>query len=151
MCQQITILEQGTQVEIGSKTAVFEQPRTKAGAKITGCANITGCNLMLKNQIQVNDWGCVLDIGQAVSNKITSVGIRANHLRFCDQQDLPNSFGYQIKSIKEMPDKIILLLKITEQQIVWLKVEIDRQYWQNYSEQLPPYVQLPTEKLLLLA
>jgi ABC-type sulfate/molybdate transport systems ATPase subunit len=151
MCQHIAILEQGLQVGFGPKKIMFDRPQTREGAKITGCANITSCNKMAANQIQAVDWDCILDTGQIVRDTIRNVGIRAKHFKFCENPDTPNVFSYEIEKIVEMPDKIILYLKISKQQVVLLQMELDREYWHIYSEKFPPYVHLPLEKILLLA
>ena len=150
MCQQIAILDQGWLVDIGPKALIFEQPRTRAGAKITGCTNITSCKMSGTQHITVADWGCMLHTGQLVNDNVVSVGIRANHLKFCDNKEIPNAFDFHIQSISEMPDKIILSLNIAKEQVAPIKMELDREYWQKYSGNLPPYVQFPGDKLLLL-
>lgn len=151
MCQQIAILDQGCLADIGPKRLMFDEPRTRTGAKITGCTNIAHCKMIQTNYMEVADWGCMIDTGQVVRDNVVSVGIRANHLEFCDYKDMPNTFAYQIQSLSEMPDKIMLSLKISETQVAPLKMELNREFWQKYADNLPPYIHFPVNKLLLLA
>ena len=122
MCQQIAILDQGCLVDMGPKALIFEKPRTRAGAKITGCKNIAHCAISGTKHIEVVDWGCSIDTDQVINDNVVSVGIRANHLEFCDHQDMPNSFAYLIQNIYEIPHIIILSLRISEAQVVLLKI-----------------------------
>jgi len=80
MADSIAVMNRGKIEAFGDKKNVFASPKTKAGAMLTGCKNISAIELSGSNQIYAVDWGMKLHVND-VGEKIRYAGIRMKDIR----------------------------------------------------------------------
>ncbi len=79
-CPETVILEQGKSLESGDTKRLFQSPRYKRTAEISGCKNISRIEKRGPQEVYAQDWGITLRTREAVDEKITHLGIRAHHI-----------------------------------------------------------------------
>lgn len=104
MSDRIAVMNNG-QIEIcGDKKIVFDAPKTKNSAVLTGCKNISAIKRLDNNRIYAINWGIELSVRNNFENA-DYVGIRMHHLcpgigensiQFRVVEEIENPFSYVI-------------------------------------------------------
>ena len=123
MSDSIAIMHNGNMEVIGSKDEVFAAPRTRNGAILTGCKNISAIEPLGGGQIWATDWDMALTIPRGCGS-MCAVALRAHDI-------VPgvgeNSFRCQIVGEIENPFSYTLMLKplgsVGDTPILW---EVDK-------------------------
>lgn len=78
MCGQVALMDKGRIFSFGAMKSVFANPKTIAGARITGCKNIAKAKKTGEKEIFVPEWGISLSVSHPVEDSLEAVGIRAH-------------------------------------------------------------------------
>lgn len=155
-CERLVVIEKGTSIMTEDTQKVFKQPRRLETAKLTGCKNISPIIRIDTHCIKALAWGVTLYTNQSVSEDITHVGIRALHIQPAYEWRAVNCMKVMEKSVIEtLFQKQFTLCQfdedkgIQENQIRWY-ISKD-EFHSMYHDQVPPYLYLPPEQLMLLS
>lgn len=131
----------------GNAHELFENPRTAAAARLTGCRNISPVRIIGKRRLYACDWGCELDTECDIPDNITAVGIRAHDIyEGCGENSLVLS-GF---SVLEEPFEVTYILRPScGKGEIWWKIHRSSRDG-LFKNGFPKTVVLPKEKLLLL-
>ena len=115
MAEKIAVMNNG-QIDIcGNKKSVFDAPKTKTGAVLTGCKNISAIRKLSKNKIYALDWGMELSVSDSFEDA-SFVGIRMHYLHIGEGEnsimcrvveEIENPFSYTIMLRPEGKDDTI--------------------------------------------
>lgn len=155
VCQRLVVLEAGKAIANGQKQTVFDHPKTQAVAQLTGCKNYTRIQPQGTNQLQALDWNCTLQTIEPVTAAHTHLGIRAHHIRFPDDPNLPNTVPGWLAWSSETPHRMTLFLKLgnaaAHVEDYHLQAEVFKEEWERLKDRPQPWnVQLNPMRLLLL-
>lgn len=155
VCQRLVVLEAGKVIADGQKQTVFDHPKTKAVAQLTGCKNYTRIHPQGTNQLQALDWNCTLETIEPITAAHTHLGIRAHHIRFPNQPNQPNTFPGWLAWSSETPHRMTLFLKLGDVPAhaddYHLQAEVFKEEWERLKDRPQPWnVQLNPMRLLLL-
>ena len=104
LADSIAIVDDGKIDAFGTKKEVFANPRTRKGAMLTGCKNISHLETLKTGTAWAADWGMELEVPELTS-EITAVGIRMHDIRLglgrngcrCRVvEEIENPFSYTI-------------------------------------------------------
>lgn len=98
LTDNIAVIENGRIIDIAPKRDLFERPRTKASARLTGCMNISTLSFK-ENGIFASEWG--IRIFGDVVEKAKYVGCRAQHFEICDEKEELDVFECEIIRVIE--------------------------------------------------
>jgi len=150
LADHIAVMGQGTIEAYGEKKAIFAEPRTRNGAALTGCKNISPVREVSGPSIHAGDWDLTLDCGGKSTATTEFVGIRAHDIALTDAEGLPNSYEYEIVStLRDTFSYILLIKKKGSQTGKTLRLEMSREKYEAMAV-LPHYLHIPPEKILLL-
>ena len=146
MSDSIAIMNEGTIETIGPKGTVFADPKTKAGAILTGCKNISRLERREDGTVWAADWGLSLDLPD-LPEEMTHAGIRMkmirpgrgeNAVRCRVVEEIENPFSYTV-----------LLRPMGAEHTVPLGWEMPKDTWRTLraGEQ---EIYLPRQSILLL-
>jgi molybdate transport system permease protein len=158
ICEKLLVLDHGQVMRYGEKAEVLENPVNLETARLTGCKNFSGINLIMSNCIEAIDWECQLRVNVDAVSLPTHIGIRAHHIQFLESHrhhDLANIFPCWLVRTTETPHRMTLYLKLNHPpNHDWnyhLQAEVFREKWhilKNYPQ--PWSVYLDPNKLFLL-
>ena len=80
LTDKIAIVADGNVETIGDKHEVFREPRTKNGAILTGCKNVSPVKQLDEHHVLATDWNLKLRVEEPLGN-ISFVGIRMKYIR----------------------------------------------------------------------
>jgi len=148
LCDSIAVLSGGQIAASGDKWEIFNNPQSHSACLLTGCKNITPARQTGGLSIAATDWGVTLQAAALPPEPVRYAGIRAHDIAFADSPALPNTFPYEL--VEEMRDTFsyIFMVRLSPNARP-LRLEMSREQYRALGR-LPPYVQLPPEKLLLL-
>ena len=75
MSEEMLVMDHGRIVGQGETKALFQNPRTKVTARLTGCKNIADVQTKEQNEIVVPDWGIAFPIQNRSTEGIQSVAV----------------------------------------------------------------------------
>ncbi|MBU7583779.1 MAG: molybdate ABC transporter permease subunit [Nostoc sp. TH1S01] len=155
VCPNLLVLEQGQAVHHGSKYEVFQHPASVSVAQLTGCKNFSRAVAQGTQTIQALDWGCHLEVVQAIPDELSHVGIRAHQLIFSHDGSQVNTFPCWLARTSETPHRMTLFLKLhtapNNPQDYHLQAEVFKEKWANIKDQpYPWYVRLDPIRLMLM-
>ena len=146
MADSIAIMGHGHVETVGEKHAVFADPRTRNGAMLTGCKNISSIRRLDETTVHALDWGITLKIPPAPED-ISAIGVRMR--RICPGAG-ENSFRCRVVEEIEGPFSHTLMLRPMGAEarlpLGWL---LDKPVWDNMRSN-EVEVHLPPENILLL-
>ena len=147
LSDEVAIMHDGRIETTGEKKAVFANPRTRNGAILTGCKNVSPVEATGERRARAVDWGVELAL-PASADGVQYVGIRMHDVRLADAQGEPNAFLCRVEETIENPFSCTVLLRPegAASPIGW---ELDKERWRQIrAERLR--VCLPPESMLLL-
>ena len=78
LCSRVCCLEQGRSGEAVTVREFFRNPRSRAGALLSGCKNVAPCRAADAHTVTVPDWGVTLRVPGTVPPGVRYAGIRAH-------------------------------------------------------------------------
>lgn len=148
MCDRIAVIENGTIVLTGNAKEIFKKPVNLAGARLTGCKNISRAKKIAATVLEAVDWGVILHTDEIIGDSIQYVGIRAHDIRPAINKEQENTFFCHLIRIAEAPFEQNIIVRSKKSEIWW---KISNSYWSNtLKEKLPEYITLPKTALMLL-
>ena len=104
MSDKIAVMDSGVIQTLGTRAQVFADPRTRKGAILTGCKNVSAVQHRADGSLWAADWGMTLNIPDVPAD-VTAVGLRMKTIRpgpgengcLCRVvEEIENPFSYTI-------------------------------------------------------
>ena len=141
MSDSIAIMDSGEIQVTGSRRDVFADPRTRKGAILTGCKNISAIRRLEDGRVWAADWGMALDLPD-LPPEITAVGVRMKSIRHGEGE---NTIRCPVTEVIENPFSYTVMLG-TPVPLGW---ELLKTEWE--AIQAPEItIHIPREAILLL-
>lgn len=147
MSDSLAVMAEGRIVAAGPKRDVFLDPRTEAGARMTGCKNIAPARPLDSRHLYVPAWGMELETDRDC-REAAFAGIRMHDIRLCGDAAGPNCFRCRVAEVIENPFSYTILLRTGRGQET-IGMETDRQVWETLGQE-EPIVCIPPESVLIL-
>ena len=80
MSDKIAVMDSGVIQTMGTRSQVFADPRTRKGAILTGCKNVSAVRHQADGSLLAEDWGMTLYIPHVPAD-VTAVGLRMKTIR----------------------------------------------------------------------
>lgn len=146
-CDQLMLLQNGKTIISGNTRQLFDQPVYLEAARLTGCKNFSGVEIIDEHHVYAVDWGIRLYTNKKVNADTVYVGIRGHWMRPVDSEG-ENCLPVMVEEYIETPFECQYLIKNSEfkeaSAIWWMCAKDGRE------RNLPPYLYLPPEKIMLL-
>ena len=146
LSDSIAVMRAGALEAIGPKHAVFADPKTRAGAVLTGCKNVSPLQKLDERHVLALDWGMPLvldrDVGDAkyigirMHDVLPGEGENAFRCRLAEEIENPFSYTLMLRNA-DAPDAL---------PVGW---ETDKAAWRALRAEALT-IRLPKESLLLL-
>lgn len=142
MADRIALLENGKIDAVGEKKSVFAAPKSRNGAILTGCKNISEIQWTDENTLLASDWGISLKVPKTDA---AYVGVRMHHIQPGQGE---NTFRCRVVEEIENPFSFTVLLECQEGKapIAW---ELDKEQWQKFKAE-EVEIHIPSDAILLL-
>jgi molybdate transport system ATP-binding protein len=148
MCSKLVIIDKGRAVLTGGTRDIFRHPKLLAAARLTGCKNISQCEVLSHNRVMAKEWGIVLETGMEVPADTRYVGIRAHEFRMTDYgkaESETNAFKSRVRKIVEDMFEYSILL---ENGILF---KVKKEEWDSRNDKENIYLRVPASAILLLS
>ena len=102
----IIVFDNGLSLPKRTKNELFVHPSCMTEAVITGCKNISSCDIINTNTVSAKDWGFNCKIEKGVNENSKHIGIRAHHMKVVednsqDIEDGENIFEMTVVKVIE--------------------------------------------------
>jgi len=146
LSDSIAIMDRGRIEASGTRAEVFRSPRTRKGARLTGCKNISSMEVLENGQVWATDWDLVLEVPR-IPEGATALGIRMHDIR---QGPGENSFRCRVVEEIENPfSYTVMLSPLGATGTELLGWELDKDLWKTIRQE-EIGISIPPEAILLL-
>lgn len=154
-CTELLVLNHGAVIAQGPRQALFEQPRTVAAARLTGCKNIVPARRVAADRVEVPAWDCDLVTASPVPQGLTHVGYRSHQIIFPPGPNTGNPIPCWLVGTSEAPHEMTLYLRLHAPPAAGdpphLQADVPKEFWRVIRDEPQPWViQLDPARLLLL-
>ena len=150
-CKELMLLKDGKTLIFGDTRKLFEQPQLLEAARLTGCKNSSRIERMGDYQVFALDWGASLRTVQKVETDMTHIAIRGHWIRPASESG-ENCLAFEAAEYVESTFEHQYLVKCPGMEngavLWWMRPK--ENFEDNHDENLPPYLYLPPEHLMLL-
>lgn len=150
-CRELMLLKDGKALISGNTRELFEQPKLLEAARLTGCKNFSRIERLDEHSIWALDWDVRLRTLQKVQKEDTYVGIRGHWLKPVQEQG-ENCLPLQVTEYLESTFEHQYLIKNSGSDegtsLWWMRSK--NSFEDDPYQDLPPYLYLPPEHLMLL-
>ncbi|PKM49273.1 MAG: ABC transporter [Firmicutes bacterium HGW-Firmicutes-7] len=156
-CKKLVIVDQGSSVLFGDTKQIFKQPKLYTAARITGCKNISRCEVLSAHSVRIVDWELTLETEKTIPKYIKYIGIRAHDFQMIDiikGKDEKNVVECSVKKIIEDVFEYNIFVenkkikKADSNNDILYKVKKDE--WDNRIDKENLYLKIPEDAVLLL-
>lgn len=148
LSDSIAIMKDGIIEVIGNRKEVFHNPKTKSGAILTGCKNISQAQMVDSEHVYANDWDLILRV-PGVTPNVKYVGIRTHDV--CTEMGRDeNRIDCRVAGEIENPfSYTIMLCPMDKNGKTQIGVQMDKSVWEKMrGEQIT--ICIPSDDILLL-
>lgn len=150
LCDTVAVLSDGRLEMFGGKRELFEQPRTLAASKLTGCKNHSRAKFLAGGRLYAEDWKLELSAAEPADAAVRHIGVRAHFIRPCVTHGEKNRFKPEILRVVEDTFQFIVIFKIRAdgRELVW---NVDKAQWAEAAKRLDDLeLYIPEDKLIFL-
>lgn len=148
-CEELVILDDGKTICQGKVKTIFQNPKTKVAARLTGCKNIVAVERIDSHHLKIPAWNAELVLTQSIPESVHFLGIRAH--------DFIPSWEKESNGIK-MGEAVLEEMPFERQYYIYCREETEPIRWFVARDQypgidrdgLPTYLTVTEEKILLL-
>ncbi|MBD7915041.1 ATP-binding cassette domain-containing protein [Clostridium sp. Sa3CUN1] len=153
-CKDMVVIEKGKSILIGNTKETFEKPKLKEVAILTGCKNISKCNIISNKKIYLTDFDIILELEKEIDEDINYIGINSNNFKIAENKEDKNTIEFQINKIVEdlFEYNIILQNKNlkTQGQNKTILYTVRKEEWDKRETNENLYLKISEDKLLFL-
>ena len=155
-CSRLVVLDNGRSILHGDTKDIFRQPKLYGAARLTGCKNISKCEVLSPKNVYAADWDVILETEQKVPQQVKYVGIRAHDLQITDagQAKEKNVMECRINRIVEDVFEYNVFFENrksnSENDNGEILYKADKQEWDNIRDKDNLYLRFPESAILLL-
>lgn len=150
-CDELLIMDSGKVVTFGKTKEIFEDPKYREAARLTGCKNISEAKRIDAHTIKAKEWGITLNVEKEIPSDCTCLGYRAHYFKPVWGERKKNCLKVNVESIAKMPFETFYYLKSekdTSNVICWF---VQTEEAQEIEEKgIPDYLQFDEEGILFL-
>ena len=153
-CSELLVLNEGRVLAVGPRQQLFENPRSVAAARLTGCKNITEARRIDARTVEVPAWECTLHLATPNESPVGHVGYRSHYFRF-EQDGEKNVFPCWLVERSEAPHEMTLYLRLHRApqpgDLHHLQADLPKEKWRVLNAKPQPWkIQFDPAQLLLL-
>lgn len=138
---EIIVFEDGESLPKRSKDELFVHPASMTEAIITGCKNISSCEIIDENTVFAKDWGINCKLNNGVNKSSKYIGIRAHHMKVIegDVSNIDNKDNiFDMTVVKVIENSFtynIHIRKVEGENNLSLQMEVDKNIKKVYVGQ----------------
>ncbi len=150
-CKNVAILYEGKTIIYGNTKQIFNEPKLVEAAKITGCKNISACDVVSSDSIYAKKWDIILKTEKKIPENITHLGIRAHSFKIMDNNEGENIIDCEIIDITDELFEYSIVFKNKTSEIgKSLIFKIKKSEWDNIMNKDKLFLQISEESILFL-
>lgn len=157
LCEKLAIIDKGKSVLLGDTKEVFMQPKLYSAARLTGCKNISRCEVLSSNRVYAVDWDIILETEKAIDKNTKYIGIHAHDFKAIDvamSKGEKNIVKFRVKRVVEDVFKYNVFLQNNESRKennnTDILFKVSKEEWNNRKNKENVCLKIPEEAILLL-
>ena len=154
--EELLVMDQGSVLARGETLQLFDDPGTRAVARMTGCKNITSAQRLDNHRLRLTDWGIDLRLKREIPEETTAIGYRAHFFEPVWGERQENCIPFRLSGFDELPferryyiiPEDVAQVRPDTELICWFVQDNERRKLDQMPA--PDYLRLREEAVLLL-
>ena len=146
LCKNLAVIDKGNLVLHGDTKGIFEQPRLLAAARLTGCKNISKCEVLSSHSVRAADWD-FLKTKDAVADSVKYIGIRAHDFQIAQEDERALENNIIECEVKKVIEDIFEYNVILDSGIVF---KVKKEEWDSRQDKENLFLKVHEDAILLL-
>jgi len=134
LCDRIAVMHEGKIETMGTKTEIFDMPKTLTAAMMTGCKNISKAEKSGEHRVVATDWGIELKTDHPVPNAVKYVGVRAHHFQRSNEIGCENTFPCRVHKVIDEPFERVFVFSFGESEAT-LQFEVSKDICAQWGDE----------------
>jgi molybdate transport system ATP-binding protein len=147
ICQNIMILDEGKSVLFGNTRQIFRCPEREIAARLTGCKNISPCEILSAHHLRALDWNIVIDTEKEVPPETKYVGIRAHEFVMMEPVNSMTEKNMVQCRIAKVIEDLFEYNVFLENGLLY---KVKKAEWDSLKNKESLFLKIPQEAILLL-
>ncbi|MCI8513452.1 MAG: ATP-binding cassette domain-containing protein [Lachnospiraceae bacterium] len=101
LCDRVCVISAGRSEEVMSVREMFQNPKTRSAALLSGCKNISGATRLSEHEVFAKDWGLRFYSEKEVPQDVRYVGVRAKDILVAKEAEAENVAECRIVRVME--------------------------------------------------
>lgn len=149
MCDAIIIMKNGKGEERKTTSELFDKPTSLAAAELSGCKNFSEIDHIGGDLFYAKDWGLTLELKNYRPSDF--LGMRSHYINLTANKEGPNFYELEvIKEVEELFGYTIIGKSKDSLDKGSLRIELEKDKWENLKEKEKIFFQIDENKLLYL-
>lgn len=155
-CENVVIIDKGSSILLGNTKEIFEEPKLKEAAILTGCKNISKCKVVSSNKIQALDFDIILETEKKIPENISYIGIRAHNFKIVNNDNIDNDKNILECKINKIVENVFEYEILFENKNSKEKnnnkmiYKVKKEEWDSRKNKESLYLKIPEDSILLL-
>ena len=152
--EELLVMEHGSLLASGQTQKLFDDPKTKKVAAMTGCKNFSGAKPLDAHRLYLTDWGIEMHLEQEIPEDINCIGYRAHFFEPIWGERGENCIAFNLSGMDDLPFERRYYLRPEEggnpdtELICWFVQDNERR--ELNTKPAPDYLKLREDALMLL-
>lgn len=138
--ENLALIENGRITGFGKTKEVFEKPKSLSEAKMTGCKNISQCEISSDHKIICNDWGIVLEADD-IPEDCRYIGIPSGNFEIVNEGGI-NTIKCKLVNVVEGIDKYTAVIVNNKGNKNPMHFDINKEEWKNRKNNNEIYLKI---------
>ncbi len=147
LCKNLVVIDKGMSVLFGDTKEIFRQPKIMSAARLTGCKNISKCEILTPSKLKALDWGICFEMEDPLPEIIKYIGIRAHEFKLLDISQAENETNVIKCNVEKIVEDVFEYNIYLKNSILF---KIKKEEWDNWMDKDNLYLKVPESSILLL-
>ena len=148
----LLIMDDGRTVGRGKTKELFQNPGTRAAARLTGLKNFSEVEKINDHKVYAKDWHLTLQTKEYVDEDVKYAGVRGHHMVSVYEDKPENVLPVEVTGYTELPFETQYFVRNArhrESTPIWWMVPRE-DFTAVNLQGIPPYLYFPPEEVMLL-
>lgn len=151
ICDRVCVMDQGKSSPVIPVKQLFEAPKSRAAALLSGCKNFSRAHAVGKKKVFAEDWGVELETAADGEDAIRYIGVRSHYILPVTQKEAEEKKNVircgLLKVVEDVFSIVVMLRPLTaepsdsgmeNQHNEQIRAEVTKEFWKEYCQKEKP-------------
>ncbi|HBN57565.1 MAG TPA: ABC transporter [Lachnospiraceae bacterium] len=162
VCDRVCVMDKGKSSPAVPVKELFESPRSKAAALLSGCKNFSAAHMEKDGCVFAEDWGVSLECRKEAPEGFCHIGVRSHYMMLIPSADVKDRKNMVLCDLVDIVEDVFSIVVMARPKGAkeaaygagLLRVEVTKEAWEAFCQKEHPdreiWVRIAPEDVMLL-